>query len=81
MHRQQIGTAAGTLEILNPRRTLRRGYAIVKLTSDGSIVTSAVDITPGDQLITELRQGNFSSTVTGIDTDLVEPTNNLTDPS
>jgi len=76
---QQIGTAAGSLEILNPRRTLGRGYAIVKRASDSSIVTSALDTTPGDLLITELRQGSVSSTVTGTNTHLIDPTKNLLD--
>ena len=79
LHRQQVGSAAGALEILNPRRTLGRGYAIVKRVSDGTIVTSAAATTPGDSLITELRRGSFSSTVTGISTNLIDPTSNLTD--
>ena len=79
-HRQQIGAAGGALEILNPRRTLGRGYAIVKRVSDGAIVTSALDTTPGDPLITELRRGSVSSTVTGINKHLISPTSNPTDP-
>ena len=79
-HRQQIGAAGGALEILNPRRTLGRGYAIVKRVSDGAIVTSALDTTPGDPLITELRRGSVSSTVTGINKHLIGPTSNPTDP-
>ena len=79
-HRQQIGAAGGALEILNPRRTLGRGYAIVKRVSDGTIVTSALDTTPGDPLITELRRGSVSSTVTGINKHLIGPTSNPTDP-
>jgi exodeoxyribonuclease VII large subunit len=79
-HRQQIGAAGGALEILNPRRTLGRGYAIVKRVSDGTIVTSALDTTPGDSLITELRRGSVNSTVTGINKHLIGPTSNPTDP-
>ena len=79
LHRQQVGTSEGALEILNPRRTLGRGYAIVKRLTDGTIVTSAADTTPGDALITELRQGSVSSTVTGISTDLTAPTSHHTD--
>jgi len=79
-HRRQIGTARGALEILNPRRTLRRGYAIVKRVSDGTIVTSALDTTPGELLITELRRGSVSSTVTGTNKHLIGPTSNPTDP-
>ena len=79
-HRQQIGAAGGALEILNPRRTLGRGYAIVKRVSDGAIVTSALDTTPGDPLITELRRGSVSRTVTGINKHLIGPTTNPTDP-
>ena len=79
LHRQQVGTSEGALGILNPRRTLGRGYAIVKRLTDGTIVTSAADTTPGDALITELRQGSVSSTVTGISTDLTDPTSHHTD--
>ncbi len=81
LHLQQIDTAAGALEILNPKRTLGRGYAILKRASDGSIITSALDTTVGEQLITELHQGSVNSTVTGIDTHLIDPTSNLTDPN
>jgi len=80
LHRQQVGIAGGALEILNPRRTLGRGYAIVKRVSDGTIVTSALDTAPGDPLITELRQGSISSTVTGINKHFIDPTSNPTDP-
>ena len=79
-HRQQVGAAGGALAILNPRRTLGRGYAIVKRVSDGAIITSALDTTPGDPLITELRRGSVNSTVTGINKHLIDPTSNPTDP-
>ena len=79
-HRQQVGAAGGALAILNPRRTLGRGYAIVKRVSDGAIITSALDTTPGDPLITELRRGSVNSTVTGISKHLIDPTSNPTDP-
>ena len=79
LHRQQVGIAGGALEILNPRRTLGRGYAIVKRASDGTIVTSALDIAPGDPLITELRRGSVSSTVTGTNKHFIDPTSNPTD--
>ena len=79
-HRQQVGAAGGALEILNPRRTLGRGYAIVKRVSDGAIITSALDTTPGDPLITELRRGSVNSTVTGINKHFIDPTSNPTDP-
>ena len=79
-HRQQVGAAGGALAILNPRRTLGRGYAIVKRVSDGAIITSALDTTPGDPLITELRRGSVNSTVTGINKHFIDPTSNPTDP-
>jgi len=78
--RQQVGAAGGALAILNPRRTLGRGYAIVKRVSDGAIITSALDTTPGDPLITELRRGSVNSTVTGINKHFIDPTSNPTDP-
>ncbi len=49
---------AGRLEILNPRRQLERGYAI--LTKAGAVLTSAAEAKPGDELQAALADGSLT---------------------
>jgi exodeoxyribonuclease VII large subunit len=50
------------LHSLSPLAVLDRGYALV-LTAQGSLVRSAAQLTPGDQLLTRLADGAFLSRV------------------
>ncbi|MGE4564472.1 MAG: exodeoxyribonuclease VII large subunit [Victivallaceae bacterium] len=51
----KLDALAGRLEILNPRRQLERGYAI--LTKAGAVLTSAAAAKPGDELEAALADG------------------------
>lgn len=44
------------LETLNPRATLARGYAVVRR-GDGTVLLSPANVTPGETLLLELRDG------------------------
>lgn len=55
--RQRLAAARQTLQALNPRTILGRGYAIVRK-DDGSIVKNALDLSVGEQLGVELGQGS-----------------------
>jgi exodeoxyribonuclease VII large subunit len=50
------------LDMLNPRATLARGYAVVRR-SDGSVVLNPTTVTDGDELVLELRDGVLGARV------------------
>jgi exodeoxyribonuclease VII large subunit len=52
---------AGRLQALSPRKTLARGYAIVR--TDNGIVRSGAALIPGERVDVELAQGGFGATV------------------
>ena len=54
--RLRLESALQTLEALNPRKILNRGYAIVRDQS-GALVKNALDLNKGDRLAIELGQG------------------------
>jgi len=70
--RASVNRHIATLEALDPVRTLERGYAIVRR-SDGSVIRSAADPQPGDQLEVRVADGAFPA-IAGAPTSLVQPT-------
>ena len=50
------------LEALSPKAVLDRGYAVVTGT-DGALVSSAVQVTPGDAIRVRLKDGSFGARV------------------
>ena len=65
-----VGRAAGRLDAdgrhldaLSPKRTLRRGFAIV-VGPSGRVVRKAGDVRPGDTIDVELSEGALSASVT-----------------
>ncbi|TFL11434.1 exodeoxyribonuclease VII large subunit [Pusillimonas caeni] len=63
--RSSLNSALQTLEALNPRKILNRGYAIVRDES-GALVKNALDLNKGDRLVLELGQG-------GADVEVIRP--------
>lgn len=55
--RQALGALATQLELLNPQRTLERGYAMV-IDSKGRIVRAPADLRPRDTVTMRLAQGS-----------------------
>ena len=62
--RTAIDHAAARLQTLSPRRTLQRGYAIVR--SDGATLRAASETTPGALLEIELAAGSLTGSVVEI---------------
>jgi exodeoxyribonuclease VII large subunit len=58
----RIGAVDARLHSLSPLAVLDRGYALV-LSAEGALIRSATQLTPGDQLITRLTDGSFTSRV------------------
>jgi exodeoxyribonuclease VII large subunit len=56
-----------TLEALNPREVLNRGFAIVYHLPERTLVKSRTQVKPGTQVGVELSDGNFSAEVLKIE--------------
>ena len=54
--RHQLNVAAGTLDVVSPLATLRRGYAIVE-NAAGHVVADSAAVKPGDELHARLARG------------------------
>ena len=63
--RARHGALHAQLNSLSPLAVLDRGYALV-LGANGTLVRSAGQVAPGDDVITRLSDGSFASRVTGI---------------
>ncbi len=63
LQREQLRSATRQLEALSPNATLERGYAIVRVTSRGDVVTSTADVTTNDQIQVRVRDGEFPARV------------------
>jgi exodeoxyribonuclease VII large subunit len=61
--RRSLGNAAAALAVLGPQATLERGYAIVRRTTDGSIVRDPADAPPGSKLALRVARGELPATV------------------
>jgi exodeoxyribonuclease VII large subunit len=65
--RQQTDTAAGRLESLSPLAVLGRGYSLTQRTSDGHLIRTAAELSPGQQITTRFAQGQTISRVEHIE--------------
>jgi exodeoxyribonuclease VII large subunit len=58
-----LGALEARVRALDPARTLARGWSITRR-ADGSVVRSPEEVQPGDELVTQVRDGAVRSTVT-----------------
>ncbi len=65
--RGALEAAAAALSALGPQATLDRGYAIVRVATDGRILRDPVDAPPGSSLEIRVARGGLSATVDGAD--------------
>jgi len=63
MDRSRLEAWAGKLESLSPLQVLSRGYSVTQRAEDGTLVTDAATLKPGDRLRTRLAQGETISRV------------------
>ncbi len=63
--REALGALAAQLEMLNPQRTLERGYAIIA-DSKGAILRSPAQLQPRRKLRVRLAEGSADITVSGV---------------
>ena len=64
----RLAVQAGKLHTVSPLATLDRGYAIVSDSGNGKIMANTAGIKSGQHLTTRLSDGEFTSTVTGVQT-------------
>jgi exodeoxyribonuclease VII large subunit len=57
----RVERAEALLALLSPRRTVARGYAIVRAGDDGRVVGSVAGVAPGDALSIEMRDGRLAA--------------------
>lgn len=62
--KQQFIRSTSTLEAVSPLATLNRGYAYVELANSNIIIKDIAQIEMGDDIVTTLSKGKFSSTIT-----------------
>lgn len=60
-HEERMTNLKGTLALLGPENTLRRGFSITR--KDGKAVRHAADLTKGDLITTQLSNGSVESVV------------------
>ncbi len=63
---QKIAQSSELLDAISPLKTIARGYSVTQQ-PDGRVVTSIQDIQKGHALVTRLKDGALTSTVTQID--------------
>ncbi len=64
LRRERLSSQVGRLQSLSPLRALDRGYAIVRRAGDG-LVSSVGQVSPGDQISVQVRDGTFGAQVQG----------------
>ena len=68
----RLGIVTTRLQDISPLATLKRGYSITHLASDGSLVREGSQLKPGVELTTRFTQSEVTSTVNKI-TQLTDP--------
>jgi exodeoxyribonuclease VII large subunit len=66
---QRLAALAGQLGSLSPLNVLGRGYSLTRRVGDPAVLTSPDQLQPGDQLLTQLRQGRIISRVEQVEAD------------
>jgi exodeoxyribonuclease VII large subunit len=61
--RSDLDAAGAELAVLDPQRTLERGYAIVRRATDGAIVRAPAEAPPATPLRLRVAEGDIAATV------------------
>jgi exodeoxyribonuclease VII large subunit len=63
LRHERFNGLSSRLSALNPEATLARGYAVVRRTDDGRLVSRVGQVAPGDRLSVQVSDGEFDSVV------------------
>jgi exodeoxyribonuclease VII large subunit len=72
--RQRLEAQTGRLETLSPLNVLARGYTLTRREVDQSVVRAPGQVSPGDWIVTILREGSIRSRVESADSTVIGPT-------
>lgn len=64
--RQRLAGLSGSLDALSPLKVLERGYALTRTVPEGTVVRSAAQVVPGDEIETLLSSGRIRSRVESV---------------
>ncbi|MGE3062413.1 MAG: exodeoxyribonuclease VII large subunit [bacterium] len=64
--KSRLNSSTHSMEALNPTNVIRRGYALV-YSNENKVITSKSMVNSGDSVKIKLKDGSFSSKVTGIE--------------
>ncbi len=67
VRQQQHQLLSEKLATLDPAAVLRRGYALVKQSASGHLVTQSSELSPGDRISVRLGQGHVEAEVISLD--------------
>lgn len=59
----RLKSVTGLLQAVSHKSVLERGYSITRLKELGKVVRSICDVQPGEQIVTQVHDGEFGSTV------------------
>jgi exodeoxyribonuclease VII large subunit len=59
----RLNLAVRTLDTVSPLATLSRGFAVVKRTDDGTVITDADSVAVGDEIEAKLARGQLKARV------------------
>jgi len=62
--REELSSREALLQSLSPLSVLERGYAICQLPATGAVITSAHEVSPGDEVRVRLARGRLEANVT-----------------
>lgn len=62
--RQQLVAVSRALDTVSPLATLSRGYSVLTRTIDGTVITNADQLHPGERIKARLHRGSVECTVT-----------------
>lgn len=68
-HASRVDSLRRTLDAMDPKRTLERGYAIVTGPQDGKIVLDAQSLSEGDRIHAGLAKGSLLCTVVEVESE------------
>jgi len=72
LRRAALEALAQTLVAIGPLQVLRRGYALVRLATDGTLVRSVGQVAAGAELDVQVSDGRFGAAVTEVPTGAVQ---------
>ncbi len=67
-HLRRLGEFETRTRLLDPRELMRRGWSVTRSAS-GRVIRSSGDVHPGDEIVTQIVDGSFTSTVSEAPTD------------